>query len=158
MGYTNAPVEFQRDVDHALQEDNGHLARAFFDDVGIKGPTSRFSDQPISGNPDIRQFVYHYATTLDKILARMIAAGITASGLKAHLAVSRLKIVGSVVSLDGWHLDKGLVSKVTKWAPCESVGEVRGFLGTAGCGRKWIAHFAIKARTSHSPLTTLGSP
>ncbi len=56
----------------------------FVDDAGIKGPPSTYNDEPIKGNPAIRRFVYEYATTLDHILARFIAAGITASGLKNY--------------------------------------------------------------------------
>ena len=62
-----------------------------------------------------------------------------------------LTIVGSVVSLQGWNLKKGLVLKVEKWPPCANVSEVRGFLGTIGCGRKWIKGFALIAK----PLTLL---
>lgn len=75
----------------------------------------------------------------------------TASGTKLILATPKVQIVGSVVSLDGWHLAHGIISKVLKWPTPESVTEVRGFLGTAGVGRKWIKGFATIAK----PLTNL---
>ncbi len=55
------------------------------------------------------------------------------------------------MSLEGWHLEKGLISKILNWPPCANVTEVRGFLGTVGCGRKWIKGFATIAK----PLTLL---
>ncbi|KZT05479.1 uncharacterized protein LAESUDRAFT_636756, partial [Laetiporus sulphureus 93-53] len=58
--------------------------------------------------------------------------GITASGTKLVLATPKLRIVGSIISIEGWHVDHGLVNKIANWPYCESIPEVHGFLGTAG--------------------------
>ena len=136
MGYTNLIQEFQCDITHALGADVPEACEVFIDNAGIKGLPSDYNGETIPGNPEIRRFIYEYATTLECILAWFIAAGITASRLKTTLASPTLTIVGSVVSLQGWHLKRGLVSKVEKWPPCTSVSEVWGFLGTIRCGRK----------------------
>lgn len=151
MGFTNSVQEFQRCVQHTLQAEIPHYANNFLDDIGIKGPKSRYNDEPIPENPNIRKFIYEYATTLDRVLLHLISAGITASGLKTTLAALSLKIVGTVVSYDGWHLEHGLVAKIQKWPEPRNVSEVRSFLGTAGCGRKWIKNFSLIAK----PLTSL---
>ena len=151
QGYCNAPQEFQRSVRHALQSEIPHNLDIFIDDMGIKGPTTDYGGATLPSNPQIRQFVFEYAVTLDRVLARFIEAGMTACGPKTVLATPELKIVGTRVSRAGWHLDHGLITKITKWPPCTSVSEVRGFLGTVGCGRKWIKGFALIAK----PLTML---
>lgn len=151
QGSCNAVQEFQKCVVHALSTEIRHFADPFVDDTGIKGPESNYNNEPIPSNPSIRRFVYEYATTLDRILARFIAAGITASGVKTILATSKLIIVGMQVSLQGWHLEKGLVSKILKWPTPKNTTEVRGFLGTVGCGRRWIQGFSLIAK----PLTLL---
>lgn len=62
-----------------------------------------------------------------------------------------LKVVGSVVLANGWHLMQGLVSKIVKWPIPTSISNVRAFLGMAGVGQKWIQGFSIIAH----PLTLL---
>ena len=136
MGYMNSIQEFQCDIIHVLGSDVPKACEVFINDTGIKEPPSDYNGEMIPGNSEIRRFIYEYATTLDHVLAQFIAAGITTSGLKTTLASPTLMIVGSVVSLQGWHLEKGLVSKVEKWPLCTSVSEVQGFLGTIGCRRK----------------------
>jgi len=64
-------------------------ADVFIDDVGTKGKEIA---------PAIRRFVYEFATPVDRLLVRMVYAGITASGNKLILAVSCLYIVGTEVS------------------------------------------------------------
>lgn len=149
QGATNSVPEFQRCAVHTLDEDLPKNSDTFMDDITVKGPRSDYGQEEI--RPGIRRFVYEYLTTLDRILVRFIMAGITVSGPKFILATPRLGIVGSVVSKEGWHLSHGLVNKILKWPEPTNVSEVRGFLGTAGVGRKWIKHFSLIGK----PLTFL---
>ena len=149
QGATNSLPEFQRCTTHTLQEEIPKNGGVFVDDVGLKGPTSTYDDEELA--PGIRRFVFEYATILDRFLARFIEAGITASGKKLVLATPRLHIVGTIVSKDGWHLEHGLVTKISNWGPLTSVTDVRSFLGTAGVGLKWIKGFSLIAK----PLTQL---
>ena len=151
MGYCNAVQEFQRCIDHVLGEEQPANAGAFIDDVGIKGPRTTYDDETITSNSHIRRFVYEFLTTVDRIFARFEQAGITASGHKLIAATPKLHIVGTTVSMEGWHLDHGVVSKVLKWEACRNVTEVRSFLGVAGIARRWIKGYAMIAR----PLTAL---
>ena len=41
----------------------------FIDDASIKGLPSDYNGEMIPGNPEIRRFIYEYATTLECILA-----------------------------------------------------------------------------------------
>lgn len=152
QGFTNSVAEFQRCVNHALTFLIllGFL-KVFIDDVAMKGGRSRYNDAPLSDNPEIRLFVYEYAVKLDMTFLCMIMAGITASGTKLILATPKVRIVGSIVSHEGWHLAHGIATKVLNWPTPESVSEVRGFLGVAGVGRRWIKDFSLIAK----PLTQL---
>jgi hypothetical protein len=132
QGATNSIPEFQKCTNHVLHEESPKNSGVFIDDVGIKGPFSNYNDIEIS--PRIHQFVYEYATTLDRFFARFIKAGITASGKKLILATPRLSIVGTVVSAKGWHLDHGISTKVKNWPIPMNISEIRGFLGTASVG------------------------
>ncbi|KAJ3964116.1 hypothetical protein EV361DRAFT_772621, partial [Lentinula raphanica] len=80
------------------------------DDCGLKGPTSRYNEQEIY--PGIRKFVWEYIERMDLLLGTMIEAGITASGSKAVVAAVRLKIVGTVVALEGWIMEPSMVTKI----------------------------------------------
>ncbi len=148
QGYTNSIPEFQRCADHALHSVS-HIASAFIDDCGVKGPTTRYGDVEI--HPGIHQFVWEYVHNPDLVLGALINAGITASGAKAILAAEHLKIVGSIVCLDGWIIEPSLVSKIINYPQPQSVTEVRGFLGVSGVGRRWIERYALIAK----PMTIL---
>lgn len=149
QGYTNSLPEFQHCTTHVLKEEIPEHGSVFVDDNNMNGPRDTYNNEEIA--PGIRRFVYEYATVVDRFLARFIRAGITASGWKFILATPHLEIVGYMVDKDGWHLKHGVVSKILNWPEPSNVSEIRGFLGTAGVGRKWIKGFSLIAK----PLTAL---
>lgn len=149
QGSCNALNEFQRSSSHTIQPEIPDHGNIFIDDCGLMGPKTTYDNEEIA--PGIRRFVYEYATTLHRFLTRFIVAGITASGWKFVLATPKLEIVGSVVDAEGWHLKKGVATKVINWPVPRNVSEVRGFLGIAGVARRWIKGFSLIAR----PLTEL---
>ena len=151
QGATNAVSDFVRCTRHILAEEIPEHAKIFVDDCGMKGPRSRYDDEPISENSGIRRFVFEYFTTFDRVFARFQIAGVTVSGFKLVPFTLRVHLVGSEVSQDGWHLHHGVVSKVLKWPYPTNVSEVRCFLGIAGVARRWTKGFSIIAR----PLTML---
>ena len=151
QGCTNALQWFQRTSSHAMGEDNPKVARPFVDDLCIKGPRTRYNNETIPGNPGIRRFVYEFCTSFDRILARLIIAGFTASGPKLILATPRVTIVGSSVSEHGWHLEHGMATKILNWPVPRNLTQLRGFLGTAGVARQWIKGFSLIVK----PLTLL---
>jgi hypothetical protein len=149
QGATNSMPEFQRCTRHVLHEELNTNSDVFIDDVTFMGGTSTYNDELIA--PGIRRFVYEFASTFRRCLVRLITAGVTASGWKIVLATPRLKVVGTVVSGEGWHLEHGLVTKILNWPAPQNLTDVRAFLGTAGVGRKWIKNFSVIAK----PLTFL---
>ena len=151
MGYTNSMQEFQRSTSHLLGPLEPDEAGPFVDDIGVKGPDTRYEDEPIPENPNIRRFVWEYAHTLFKTFRLLIEAGVTAAGKKLVLAVRQVIIVGYICDLDGMRPNHGVVTKVLRWPIPRSVTEVRGYLGTVGVTRNWIKNFARIAK----PLTEL---
>lgn len=143
--------EFQHATGHGIKRITPHIADNFIDDLGVKGPQSRYNDESIPGNPNIQRFVFEYIQRLDEFLGTIINVGITASGKKCVLAATKLKIVGSVVSLDGWIMAPSVIQKVLDWPVPMDLTDVRGFLGTAGGGRRWIKGYSMITK----PLTTL---
>lgn len=151
IGYTNSLQEFQRTTSHTCANLAPDRAGVFVDDIGIKGPKTRYNDEPIPQNPEIRRFIWEYAHTVDEMLATFIEVGCTASGKKLVLATPLVHIVGNVCSLEGRRPHHSLITKVLNWPRPTSVTAVRGFLGTAGVARNWIWQYAKIAK----PLTQL---
>lgn len=151
QGFTNSMQEFQRRVKHGIRRISPDVADNFVDDCGVKGAQSRYNDEPIPGNDNIRRYIFEYIQRLDLFLGTLINMGMTASGIKVILATTHLQIVGSVVSLEGWIIEPSLIQKVLDWPVPKDVSDVRGFLGTAGSGRRWIKGYALIAK----PLTQL---
>lgn len=52
----------------------------FIDEGGIKGPRSRYQEEALEENPQIRRFIWEYATNLERILSRIEEAGLAISG------------------------------------------------------------------------------
>ncbi|KAJ3745975.1 hypothetical protein DFH05DRAFT_1369183, partial [Lentinula detonsa] len=146
QGYTNSMQEFQWRVKHGLHRISPAIADNFVDNCGVKGAESRYNNESITGNPNIRRFVFEYIQRLDIFLGTLINMGMTASGTKVVLASERLHIVGSVVLLEGWICEASLIQKVLNWPVPEDLTDVRGFLGTAGGGQRWIKGYALIAK------------
>lgn len=151
MGYTNSMQEFQRSTSHIIAHLSPDRALSFVDDIGLKGPKTRYNDLPIPGNPGIRRFVWEYAHSLYECMAVMKEAGATASGKKLVLATPKVTIVGYECDLDGIWPRHGIVTKILNWPIPRNLTEVRGFLGTIGVARNWIKNFAQIAK----PITEL---
>ncbi|KAK4701125.1 hypothetical protein P7C70_g5112, partial [Phenoliferia sp. Uapishka_3] len=146
QGATNSVAEYQRVMVHVLAEEIPEYAGVFVDDVGIKGPTTIYDNEPIKENPGIRRFIWEYAVTLERVLFRIEEAGLTISGPKAAVVVPALNIVGTVCSLEGRSMSKASKNKIADFPIPKDVTEVRGFLGICTYVRSWIAKFADVAR------------
>ena len=148
QGFTNSVIEFCRRSYHVIK---GMADRAgvFVDDIALKGPPTLYEGETIPENPEIRRFVWEYAQSLHELLTRIEISGVTISGKKFVLATPELQLVGRNVSIIGQTISHGTLSKILKWESCQSVSEVRGFLGTVGVVRRWIPDFAKIAK----PLT-----
>ena len=142
QGYTNSMIEFCRRTSHMLRSMKPEHADSFVDDLFGMGPPTRYKDRSIPENPNIRQFIYEGIQVFRRLVSLVEMAGVTISGEKLVAATPALTALGTVVSLLGGHVTHKITAKILKWPVCQSVSEVRGFLGTVGVVRKWIKNFA----------------
>ena len=143
QGSTNAVAQFSRIMERVLDRLIPDVARAFLDDIGIKGPRSRYGDT--EALPGIRRFILEHIMNIDKVLTNMELAQACISGEKSQFCQQRIRIVGYVCDEEGRKPDAAKVLKILDWPPCNSCTEVRGFLGICVYYRLWILDFAIIA-------------
>jgi transposase InsO family protein len=156
MGYTNAVAEFQNCTTFILQDEIPHNVGVMMDDIGIKGPPTRYelqdgSYETIPENPGIRRFIWEHAVVVNRVLHRISHAGATISPKKSQVARSEITLVGQRLTYEGRLPDSSRVSKIQKWPPPQNTTHVRGFLGLCGTMRIWIEKYSELAR----PLTEL---
>lgn len=99
QGATNSVAQFVRVVTNILEDLMPDVARAFVDDVGVKGPKTRYNDKEVA--PGVRRFILEHIQNLDKVLVNCELAGSTISGEKSQFCMSGMKIVGFVCDSDG---------------------------------------------------------
>lgn len=155
QGYQGAVAIFHGDVVFILQAETG-CAPSFLDDIFMHGQGTRHETEDggyvmLVENPRIRKFVYDHFCDVNRVLHRLRHAGATVSALKLQMGVPELGALGQVMTYEGRIPEEGRVVKIRTWPSCESVSDVRGFLGTVGTVRVWIRGFAAIAK----PLTDL---
>ena len=134
QGYTNSPVEFQRRMTHMIEPMIPKKADVFIDNCALKLKT-KLRDELISGNSQIRKFVWDYAEKLQELLARIRESGTTVSGTKMVSATPHLAMLGAIVLIEGMHVSHVIMAKLKNWPSCRNPSEVQGFLGTVGVVR-----------------------
>jgi len=150
MGWSNSVSVFQGHVTFILQ-DELEVVPPFLDDIPILGRKTRYmhedgSCETILENPGIRRFVWEHFQDVNRIFHRIKHAGATFSGHKLWIGMQEVNIVGHTCNFQGRVPDQARVSKILNWPPCESLTEVRGFLGTCRVVRIFIESFAEIAR------------
>jgi hypothetical protein len=150
MGWTNPVPIFHDDVTFILQVEIPHVTIPYIDDVSIKGPTTMYqkiddSYETIPKNPGIRRFVWEHFENLNRVVQRMKYCGGTFSGPKLYLCVPEIFVLGHRCTPEGRLQDESRVSTIWKWGPCQSLSEVRAFLGTVGVVRIFLKNFSLHA-------------
>ena len=150
MGWANSVPIFHGDVVFILQAEIPEFTRPYIDDIPVRGPATRYiqengEPETIPENSGIRRFVWEHFQDLNRIVQRMKYCGGTYSGYKTFLCVEEITVLGHRCTIDGRLPDQSRVEKVTKWAPCPDLTDVRAFLGTIGVCRLFIRNFAHRA-------------
>jgi hypothetical protein len=109
QGATNSVAQFCRIVLRILAEYYLTICLPFVDDIGVKGPTSRFEDEEEALS--IRKFVLIYLQYLSMVLADIERAGCTIS-LKSQFYMNRINAVGFVCNEEGRKLSSSKVIKI----------------------------------------------
>jgi hypothetical protein len=145
QGATNSVSAFVRVSRKILNAHLGSIAEIFVDDVGVKGPKSRYGEEEVEGLPGVRRFVMEHLQNLDNVLADVERAGATISGEKSDWCWNGVKIVGFVCGEAGRWPQASKVDKVWNWPRCENRTECRAFLGLCTYYRIWIPEYAMVA-------------
>jgi ribonuclease HI len=142
QGATNSVAQFVRIVTKILEDLIPAECLPFLDDIGVKGPTSRYNDEELI--PGIRRFVMEHIQSLDRVLVRIERAGGTV-GLKSQFCMDGINLVGFVCGAEGRSPDSAKVIKILEWEPCSNIREARAFIGVCVYYRIWIKDFSIIA-------------
>jgi hypothetical protein len=145
QGATNSVAQFCRVVLRILQDLIPEIAIPFLDDIGVKGPRSRYNDEEVPELPGIRRFVLEHIINLDRTLADLERAGATISAIKSMLCMTGMIIVGYVCDAEGRHPESSKVLKILEWIQCNNLTDARAFLGICGYYRIWIEYYAFIA-------------
>ena len=150
MGWTNSVPIFHDDVTYILQPEIPDWTIPYIDDVPVKGPASRYQDkdgnyETIPENDGIRRFVWEHFQNVNRIVQRMKYCGGTFSGKKLTLCSDKITVVGHLCTYEGRLPDPSKVAAIVNWGPCNSLSEVRAFLGTIGVVRIFVKNFAYRA-------------
>ncbi|GBG90009.1 hypothetical protein CBR_g50102 [Chara braunii] len=145
QGWTNAVAMVQRAMIRVMQSVSPHITQPYIDDLAVKGPTVKESDEVLSG---VRRFVWEHIQDLEKVLSLLEEHNLTASGAKSRHCTREATILGFICSEKGRRPDVKKTDKITEWlVPFHSVTDVRSFLGTCGFWRVFVNNFA--AKTEH---------
>jgi hypothetical protein len=150
MGWTNSVPIFHDDVTFILRPEIPHVTQPYIDDVPVRGPATRYTlpsgeEERIPQNPGIRRFVWEHFQDLNRICQRMKYSGGTFSGYKSFLCAPEITVLGHRCTINGRLPDESRVIKITNWAPCPDLSDVRAFVGTVGLCRMFIRNFASRA-------------
>src|SRR6266481_2158979 len=82
-----------------LQDEIPHTVGVMIDNIGIKGPKTRYEDdegrfKTIPENPGNRHFIWEHANDINRILHQLTQAGATISLKKSQVAQHEITIVG----------------------------------------------------------------
>lgn len=154
MGYTNSLQILHNDLAFVLQDEIPHICNPYADDCPVLGPKTRYQQpdgtyETLPDNPNVRRFVYEHLCDVNRVLQRIKAVGGTVSGKKLRPCMATALFVGHKLTIQGREPDESKLQKIADWPTCDSVTEVRGFLGTVGVLRVFIRDFARMARPLH---------
>ncbi|XP_068122518.1 uncharacterized protein [Hyperolius riggenbachi] len=132
FGLTNAPATFQRLMESCLGEFNFEHVLIYLDDI-------------IVYSTDFHQHIQH----LDVVFQKLRSYGLKLKPSKCHLFKPEVNFLGHVISKEGVKPNPEKVKLIKEWPVPTTIREVRAFLGIASYYRRFIPHFAQKARPLH---------
>jgi hypothetical protein len=84
----------------------------FLNDIGVKGPKSRYNDEEVFSFPGVRRFILKHIQSLNAVLADLKKARFIISAEKSVFYIIGLKIVRYVYDADGKYSDYVKVLKI----------------------------------------------
>ena len=134
FGLTNGPATYQRYMNDMLLDYLDVFCTAYLDDILI------YSENELEHQEHV-----------EKVLARLRAAGLQADIKKCEFSVKRTKYLGFIISTHGIEVDPDKVAVIKDWRPPRTVKGVQSFLGFCNFYRRFIRDYGKVAK----PLTRL---
>ena len=141
-GATNSVAQFVRVIMTILEDIFPHIAMPFLDDVGVKGPYTKYDNEEIL--PGVRHFVFEHIQMLDVTLERLERAG-ARIGAKSQFCHNGMNIVGFICGYNGRSLASAKIVKIIEWPPCQNTTEAKAFMRICVYYRIWVKDFVIIA-------------
>ena len=132
FGLCNAPSTFQRLVDLVLAGLTWEVCLAYLDDLVVFSRT-----------------FHEHLERLQLVLSRLKEANLKLKPNKCSLFQTRVKFLGSIISVDGIEPDPEKAQAVAEWPRPRNLTEVRSFVALASYYRRHIQSFAEIARPLH---------
>ena len=134
FGLTCAPSVFQRLMDVVLCGLSYLTCLVYLDDIIVFGRS--FEEQ---------------LTRLNEVFERLEKANLKLKPSKCSLCQRSVQFLGHVVSKEGITMQEEKIAAIRDWPPCQTVSEVRAFMGLSGYYRRFVKDFSSLA----SPLYSL---
>ncbi|GBG77366.1 hypothetical protein CBR_g23697 [Chara braunii] len=126
QGWTNAVAMVQRAMIRAMQSVSPHITQPYIDDLAVKGPAVKESDEV---SPGVSRFVWKHIQDLEKVLSLLEEHNLTASEAKSRHCMREATILGFDCSKKGRRPDVKKTDKITEWpVSFHSITDVRSFL------------------------------
>jgi len=135
MGIKSAPSYFQQKMTEVLHGLVYNCCEIYIDDIIIYGK-------------DENEFL----TSLDTVLTRLKAFGITLNPDKAKVGLTQLEYVGRVINQHGVTMSDEKIRRVVEFPLPATAKALKSFLGLVNYFRQHVKHFAITAHPLHEML------
>ena len=129
MGLSNSPARFQSVMNRIFQPLLNKCVTVYLDDILI------FSKTP-------KEHIQHLKQVFDILRTNQFVVSME----KSQFNLPEVQYLGHIVGRDGLKVDPKKVEAVQNWSRPETVTQVRSFVGFVNYFRRFIDHFADKAR------------
>ncbi|KAL3676831.1 hypothetical protein R1sor_026779 [Riccia sorocarpa] len=141
QGATNSVAHMQNAMHKVLRDFVPEVTIPFVDDIPIMGCVVEEKDDCITAE-GCRKFVSDHIRDVERILTRLEEVHLTLSGAKSRFGVSEILVVGHLCGAFGRRPNPEKVDALARMKDCQSVSEVRRFLGSCVFYRMSVPHYA----------------
>ncbi|KAL3700688.1 hypothetical protein R1sor_018710 [Riccia sorocarpa] len=151
QGATNSVAHMQNAMHKVLRAFVPKVTIPFVDDIPIMGCVVEEKDDSITAE-GCRKFVSDHIRDVERILTRLEEVHLTLSGAKSRFGVSEILVVGHLCGAFGRRPNPEKVDALARMKDCQSVSEVRRFLGSCVFYRMSVPHYAHLANPLYALL------